>query len=54
MASVTRALKSVAGVGDVKVDLGKGEAVVQHEGANIDAMKDAITDAGYDVVGVTA
>jgi copper chaperone CopZ len=49
---VTRALKGVNGVSDVRVDLGQKQAVVTHAGANIEAMKTAVDDAGYEVVGV--
>jgi len=48
---VTNALKEVAGVSNVKVDLASKKAVV--EGTNLDdnAMKAAVADAGYEVVG---
>jgi copper chaperone CopZ len=49
---VTRALKGVAGVNDVRVDLGAKQAVVSHSGANIEKLKGAVDDAGYEVVGV--
>ncbi|HON13697.1 MAG TPA: cation transporter [Treponema sp.] len=49
---VTNALKEVAGVSNVKVDLASKKAVV--EGTNLDdnAMKAAVADAGYEVVGI--
>jgi copper chaperone CopZ len=49
---VSRALKGLSGVTDVQVDLGKAQAVVSHQGADLAAMKAAVDDAGYDVVGV--
>jgi len=49
---VTNALKEVAGVSNVKVDLASKKAVV--EGTNLDdnAMKAAVADAGYEGVGI--
>ena len=49
---VTNALKEVAGVSNVKVDLASKKAVV--EGTNLDdnAMKAAVADAGYEVVAI--
>lgn len=49
---VTNALKEVAGVSQVQVDLAAKKAVV--EGSNLDdaAMKTAVADAGYEVVGI--
>ncbi len=49
---VTNALKEVAGVSNVKVDLASKKAVV--EGTNLDdnAMKAAVADAGFEVVGI--
>lgn len=49
---VTNALKEVAGVSRVQVDLAAKKAVV--EGSNLDdaAMKTAVADAGYEVVGI--
>jgi len=49
---VTNALKEVAGVSTVKVDLATKKAVV--EGSNLDdnAMKEAVADAGYEVVAI--
>ncbi|AEJ20623.1 CopZ family metallochaperone [Gracilinema caldarium] len=49
---VTNALKAVAGVTTVQVDLAGNKAVV--EGSNLDdqALKDAVADAGYEVVAI--
>lgn len=51
-AAVTKALKQVEGVADVAVNLGDKQATVTHSGANVEAMKTAVEDAGYDVLGV--
>jgi len=42
----------VGGVDNVKVDLSQRTATVSHSGADIEAMKSAVDDAGYEVVGV--
>jgi copper chaperone CopZ len=42
----------VAGVNDVRVDLGDKQAMVAHTGADIEKMKTAVDDAGYEVVAV--
>jgi copper chaperone len=49
---VTNALKGLAGVSKVQVDLATKKAVV--EGTNLDdgAMKDAVADVGYEVVAI--
>jgi copper ion binding protein len=49
---VTNALKGVAGVTKVQVDLASKKAVV--EGSNLDdqAMKNAVADAGYEVTAI--
>ena len=49
--TVTKALKSVAGVGDVKVSVSTGEATVQYDerATSPDKLKSAITSAGYGV-----
>jgi len=49
---VTSALRGLGGVQDVKVDLGSRQATVYHTGVDIQAMKAAVDDAGYEVVGV--
>jgi copper ion binding protein len=49
--SVTKALKGVNGVQEANVDLEKGQATVTFDEAttNIDDLKRAVEDAGYDV-----
>jgi len=49
--SVTRALKAVAGVNDVKVSLSPGEATVQYDErlTSPDQLKSAVKVAGYGV-----
>lgn len=49
--TVTKALKSVAGVGDVKVSVSTGEATVQYDerATSPDKLKSAVTSAGYGV-----
>lgn len=51
-ASVEKALRAVAGVTDVAVSLEEKNAVVTHENASADAMKAAVTEAGFTVTGV--
>ena len=46
---VTEALKAVAGVSTVKVDLKKKSAVVEGDSLDDTAMKAAVQDAGYSV-----
>ena len=48
---VSRALKAVAGVGDVDVSLAAGEATVQYDEhlASPDQLKSAVKGAGYGV-----
>lgn len=41
------ALEAVPGVSSAEVDLDCGTAVVQHEGADIDAMIAALDEEGY-------
>jgi copper chaperone CopZ len=45
-------LSGVKGVDDVAIDLGGKKATVTHTGADLEAMKAAVDDAGYEVVGV--
>lgn len=54
--SVTNALKSVDGVGDVKVSLSTGEATVQYDERRVspDQLKSAVTQAGYAVANTKA
>jgi copper chaperone CopZ len=48
---VTEALKGVAGVESVSVSLKENSAAVEHkEGLSLAAMKDAVVEAGYEVV----
>jgi copper chaperone len=51
VASVTRVLKAVPGVADVKVELAPGTAEVNYDPtrAGLPALKAAIEDAGYAV-----
>lgn len=50
---VQNSLKEVAGVSDVKVDLGGKSAVVELEGDDGDEkLKAAVADAGYEVVSI--
>lgn len=50
--AVTDALAALEGVTKVEVDLEAGKAVVTHEGGSIDAMKEAVDEAGYEVTEV--
>ncbi|MEO8103329.1 MAG: heavy-metal-associated domain-containing protein [Betaproteobacteria bacterium] len=49
--SVTRALKAIAGVGDVEVSLPAGEAVVEYDEnlTSPEQLKSAVTGAGFGV-----
>lgn len=49
--SVTRALKAIAGVGDVEVSLSTGEATVQYDEQRTSPgqLKSAVEGAGYGV-----
>jgi copper chaperone CopZ len=48
----TTALKSVNGVKSAKVSLNDKTAVVEHSGGvTLDALKDAVASAGYEVIG---
>jgi len=38
-------------VNDVQEDLLNRQAVVEHDGASLDAMRTAVDDAGYEVIG---
>jgi copper chaperone len=53
VASVTRVLKAVPGVSDVAVSLTPGTAKVTYDPARtaVPALRTAVEDAGYDVVG---
>lgn len=49
---VAKALKSVPGVQDARVELQKAEAVVSYDetAVSVEKMTDAVKDAGYAVV----
>lgn len=49
---VKEALSEVAGVKSVDVNLDGKYAIVEIDNASEDAMKEAVADAGYDVVGI--
>lgn len=49
-AHVTDALTSVEGVKSAKVNLKKGEAVIKATSPHIDALKSAVSAAGYQVI----
>lgn len=50
--AVKRALTGLNGVGTVEVDLENGKVTVVGEELKDDAMKEAIDDAGYEVVSI--
>lgn len=50
VAHVTDALTSVDGVASAKVNLKKGEAVIKAVSPNIDTLKSAVAQAGYQVI----
>ena len=50
--AVKRALTGLDGVGTVEVDLESGKVTVVGEALKDDAMKEAIDDAGYEVVSI--
>ncbi len=49
---VTDALNAVSGVRSVEVSLENKRAVVEADGADVEALKAAVVNAGYEVVGV--
>lgn len=51
-ARVEKALKSLTGITDVTVDLGKKTAVFSCEGVSDEVLKETIEDSGYDVVSI--
>ena len=51
-AAVEKALGGVAGVEKAEVNLEEKAAYVTGEGVSRDALKDAVTEAGYEVVSV--
>ncbi|HHV46144.1 MAG TPA: heavy-metal-associated domain-containing protein [Tissierellia bacterium] len=48
--AVTKALKEVNGVSNVNVDLGSKKVEVEGENLNDAKLKEAVEEAGYDVV----
>lgn len=52
--AVTKALKAIQGVEDAAVSLQDKSAVVKYDPARatLDAMKEAVSEEGYEVVGV--
>lgn len=53
VASVTRVLRAVPGVGDAAVSLEAGQATVTFDATvtNVPALREAVEDAGFDVTG---
>lgn len=51
-AKVESALKEVQGVEDVKVSLFRKKATVTGNNLNDDILKNAVTDAGYEVISI--
>lgn len=51
-ASVKETLEKLAGVTSVAVDLDSKKAEVTHDGASAEAMREAVEDAGFDVVSI--
>ncbi len=47
--AVTQAIEKVDGVKSVKVSLKKGKADIKGENIDMDAVKKAVTEAGYTV-----
>jgi copper chaperone len=45
---VEHALRSVPGVTEVQVDLSRSEARVTHAGVTLDALSEAVREAGYE------
>ncbi len=50
--SVEKALKDVAGVSSVSVDLASKTATVEAEGVSDETLKKVVTDTGFEVVGI--
>lgn len=50
--AVKRALTGLDGVGTVEVDLENGKVTVVGEALKDDVMKEAVDDAGYEVVSI--
>ncbi len=53
VARVESALKGVPGVTSVRVDLPSKEARVQRDGGAMTELTEAVTEAGYEVAGVS-
>jgi copper chaperone CopZ len=51
-AAITSALRKVEGVREVKADHLAGRVVVEGDGMELDALRVAVEDAGYDWGGV--
>lgn len=49
--NVEKALKNVSGVWTAFVNLGAKEAIIEHDDAKIEDLKEAVTSAGYQVIG---
>ena len=49
--SVTEEVSQVPGVTGIDVDVAAGRVLVRGEGFSDDAVRDAVDEAGYDVVG---
>lgn len=49
---VMKAIETVVGVGNVTVNLEKGEAVINAPGAVIEDIKAAVAEEGYEVVDI--
>ena len=47
--AATEALSAVPGVISVEVTLEPGQATVEHDGADLDALKAAIVEEGFEV-----
>jgi len=52
VAHVETALKGIAGIDKIKVDLKKNQAEIKAEQVDDQAIRDAITEAGYSVVAI--
>jgi copper chaperone len=50
--AITSALRKVEGVSEVKADHLAGRVVVEGVGVELDALRVAVEDSGYDWVGV--
>ena len=48
--AVTEALESVPGVTSATVDLSAGSARIEHDGADVKALLEAVEEEGYEAV----